>query len=80
MNELTQQLLTLAALQIPVALFAVAMFKHWSKATTLKVTKRVLAKHKGAHVGGIAVRKFGVTLFEMPVCAATLRLARIKAH
>lgn len=80
MNEATQQLLTLAALQIPVMLFAVAMFKHWSKVTTRKIAKRVCAKHPNAQQGGIAVKKFGITLFEIPVCASTLRLAKIKAQ
>jgi len=66
------------ALQIPVVIFAVAGFKHWRKVTTHRLAQRVCRKHPEAHQAGIAVRKFGITLYEVPVCAATLRLYKVK--
>jgi len=66
------------SLQIPVAVFAVAGFKHWRTVTTHRLAQRICKKHPEAHQAGIAVRKFGITLYEVPVCAATLRLYGVK--
>ncbi len=73
-----ETLIIFLSLQIPVAVFGVAGFKHWRKVTTHHLAQRVCAKHPEAHQGGIAVRKFGITLYEVPVCAATLRLYKVK--
>lgn len=66
------------ALQIPVVIFAAAGFKYWRVTTTHRLAQRICQKHKDAHQGGIAVRKFGIVLYEVPVCAATLRLYKVK--
>jgi hypothetical protein len=71
-------LAAVVTLLIPVIIFVVAGFKAWRKETTKKIARRVLRKHPEAQTGGIAIRKFGIVLFEIPVCAATLRLYGVK--
>jgi len=73
-----ETLIIFFSLQIPVAIFAVAGFKHWRKVTTHQLAQRICRKHPEAHQAGIAIRKFGIVLYEVPVCAATLRLYKGK--
>ena len=65
-----ETLITFAALQIPVAIFAYKGFKCWSKAKTLEMHKRF----GGEGRNGIAVQRFGITLYYAPYNAKSLEV------
>ena len=63
-------LLTFLILQIPVVILVVKGFHTWSVAKTLEMHKI----YGGEGRDGIAIRKFGITMYHMPYNANTIEL------
>ena len=63
-------LLTFLMLQIPVIILVVKGFHTWSVAKTLEMHKI----YGGEGRAGIAIRKFGITMYHMPYNADTIEL------